>query len=190
MCYTIRIISHRSCTFRGHLRSTGQFRYITCTLPSMRCACITSVTSTWFVALQISWPVNDLLNVLLLWLLDIIPWIYAGVFVWNWSFYAIEVSMFKLPPCLGAFNQQEYEITFMKPCSWVMREGQKGYRQGQRERGSPYRVFHRLASEGWNTHGMLMEYSWNTFTEGIPWVFHEYSMSIPWVFHEYSIGIP
>ena len=24
------------------------------------------------------------------------------------------------------------------------------------------------ASEGWNTHGILMEYSWNTFIEGIP----------------------
>ena len=70
-CYTIRIISHRSCTFRGHLRSTGQFRYITCRLPSMRCACITSVTSTWFVALQIGWPVNDLLIVLFLWLLTL-----------------------------------------------------------------------------------------------------------------------
>ena len=30
---------------------------------------------------------------------------------------AIELSMFKLSSCLGAFNQQEYEITFMKPCS-------------------------------------------------------------------------
>jgi len=44
ICDTTRRILHRSCTLRGLLHSTGRFRYITCALPSMMCACTTSMT--------------------------------------------------------------------------------------------------------------------------------------------------
>ena len=51
MCYTTRRISHRSCSLRGHLHSTGQFRKITCTLLSTmftsKARCAHPPCNTW-----------------------------------------------------------------------------------------------------------------------------------------------